>query len=763
MKSKWIWLTPIALFIIFFVLNFLFPVDTKIAYSQVVTDRNDKILYSFITKDEKWRMYTELDEISEDLKTAIVYKEDKYFYYHYGFNPIAMWRAMFNNVVKNKRTSGASTITMQVIRLLEPRPRTYFSKMIELCRAVQLEWALSKDEILQLYLNLVPYGGNIEGVKSAAVLYFNKLPNHLSLGEITALSIIPNKPSSLRIGLNNDLIQENRDKWLLRFSVDEVFSKEKIEDALNEPFVAERISSPKHAPHFSFRMKYAKLNTPIIRTTLDFEKQSSNEKALADYMRTIQGFNIQNAAVIVLDNRTNEVISYIGSADFYSNIDAGQVDGVRAIRQPGSTLKPLVYGLAFDKGSLTPKTVMTDVPVNYNGYSPVNFNQEYNGYVSVEHALAQSLNIPAVKALDLVGVDATSEKLVNCNFKTIKKQQDVLGLSLVLGGCGVSLEEMAGLYAAFSNGGVYRPITYLQHEDYSGEEQILSKESAFMISEILTQLERPDLPSGWQNTSSLPEIAWKTGTSYGRKDAWSIGYNDKYTIGVWVGNFSGEGVSELTGGNFATPLLFKIFKATDPNPSKHWLKAPKDLPFRLVCNATGHPPSQNCEHKIFDYFLPTVSSNQTCEHLRKYYISENDSFSYCMNCIPKAGYKEAWLAYHPVEILAYYNTHNIAYTKIPAHNPFCERWDKYDAPQVSTPTDGATYYIMKDQPEALVLNCNAASDVTKVFWYINNKVYQTAGKNESVLFLPEVEGNIKISCSDDKGRNTDIEISIKFI
>jgi penicillin-binding protein 1C len=471
-------------FLCFLLINIIWPLNTNIEYSQIVTDKNGKILYSFLTEDEKWRMYAEWDEIPEQLKEAIIYKEDKYFYYHYGINPLAISRAFFNNIVKSKRTSGASTITMQVVRLLDPQPRTYGNKLIEMFKAVQLEWKLSKDEILQLYLNLLPYGGNIEGVKSAAVLYFNKQIDHLSLGEITALCIIPNRPSSLKIGSNNALVEEERNKWLLSFKEDHIFDNETIEDALTEPFVAERVNSPKFAPHFCFRMRYAHPQVPIIKSSLDFEMQQSAEQAVSDYMKTIAAYNIHNAAVIVLDNETKDVLAYVGSADFFGVEDAGQVDGVRAVRQPGSTLKPLVYGLAFDQGLLTPKTVLTDVPINYNGYSPVNFNQEFNGYVSVEYALAQSLNIPAVKALNLVGVEKVASVLESCNFKTISQQKDMLGLSLVLGGCGVSLEEMTGLYACFQNGGKYQRPQYLQTKKDTVSLQILSEASAFMISEM---------------------------------------------------------------------------------------------------------------------------------------------------------------------------------------------------------------------------------------------------------------------------------------
>ncbi|MCB0509391.1 MAG: penicillin-binding protein 1C, partial [Bacteroidetes bacterium] len=269
--------------------------------------------------------------------------------------------------------------------------------------------------------------------------------------------------------------------------------------------------------------------------------------------------------------------------------------------------------------------------------------------------------------------------------------------------------------------------------------------------------------SAWQSASNLPEIAWKTGTSYGRKDAWSIGFNDKYVIGVWLGNFSGEGVPELTGAGIATPLLFKLFKALDDHPSKAWLKAPSDLDFRFVCPNSGLPPSNLCEHQVLDYYLPGISSNINCSHIQKYYISENDSFSYCMNCLPEAGYKTQYLEYHPVEILAFYERNNINYLAVPRHNPACEKWDNFDPPKIATPSDGHNYYMIKDEMEALVFTCQAASDVQEVVWYVNEQVYKIAAKNESVLFYPSTEGKFKISCSDDQGRNSTIEITVDFI
>lgn len=753
----------VLLFLFFLLINILFPLKIEESYSTTVVDYKGEILYSFLSKDDKWRMYTTLNEISEELKKAIIYKEDRFFYWHYGVNPLAIGRAFLNNVLQQKRTSGASTISMQVVRLLHPKKRTYFNKIIEIFRAVQLEWQLNKAEILQLYLNLVPYGGNIEGVKSASVLYFNKMPNHLSLAEITALSIIPNRPSSLKIGTHNKAIEQERNKWLLQFKKDKVFEIDAIDDALSEPFVAKRVPSPKIAPHLSFRLKQLYPNKTIIKTSLHKDKQLATESLVKTYHNKLLPFEINNAAVLIIDNYTAQVVAYVGSANFYSNVDAGQVDGVQAVRQPGSTLKPLIYALAIEKGYLTPKTIMTDVPINYNGYSPVNFDQEFNGYVSTESALAKSLNIPAVKALNLISVEKVVEKLMQCNFKTIEKQKDNLGLSLVLGGCGVTLEEMTALYASFANNGKYTAPKYLNEDKDTTSIKLLSADVAFMINEILTQVERPDLPNSWQNTKNLPKISWKTGTSYGRRDAWSIGYNDNYTMGVWVGNFSGKGVPELTGAQMASPLLFNLFNTIEKNTNRNWLKAPESLSFRLVCPQTGLPPSENCEHTVMDYFIPGVSNNMKCQHLQKVYVSENDSFSYCMTCLPPAGYKEQWLPNHPIEMLAYFTEHHINYAKIPKHNPKCTAFSNFNPPQIATPSNGNTYYIYTDEPEALVLSANVASDVKKIYWYVNNQFLKEVDKNEKVLFTPTQNGYYKISCSDDKARNSDIEIEVKMM
>jgi penicillin-binding protein 1C len=747
--------------LLFLLLNIFFPLPDKIEYSTIITDNKGEVINAYLTKDQKWRMKTELNEISPLLRKTIVAKEDRYFYYHPGVNFFAVGRAAFMNVLHLRRTSGASTITMQVARALHPRKRNLISKTIEMFRAFQLEWKYSKSEILQMYLNLVPYGGNIEGAKSASLLYFKKNPDHLSLAEITALSIIPNRPSSLVIGKTNDAIVKERNRWLKKFADDGVFTKKEIEDAIAEPLNSYRTSVPHFLPHLSYKLKM-QVNKNVINTNVILNTQLKLEKLTEDYIQTLKLNNIHNAAVVVIDNKTHKVISYIGSAGFTDTTDGGQVNGAAAIRQPGSTLKPLLYGLCIDEGLLTPKTVVNDVPVNYAGYAPENYDKKFNGYVTVEYALDHSLNIPAVKTLELLGKDRLVNKLIQCDFKQIQKDQRKLGLSMILGGCGATLEQLTGLFSAFANNGMYVRPQYLKSDSSSKKIQLLSPSADYMITEILSKINRPDFPLNWTATEHMPKIAWKTGTSYGRRDAWSIGYNKNYTVGVWVGNFSGVGVPELSGANTATPLLFKIFNTIDYDSNSDWYEPPQDCQLRQVCSETGLPPGPYCTNLISDYFIPLISSTKQCNHLQEIKVSPDSSISYCESCAPSTGYIKKLYRVVAPEMQDYFNQNGIAYQKIPPHNPECEKIFKGSGPRITSPVNGNEYYINTKDPEPLQLTASAGSDVTKLYWYINDQFYKTTGAKEKQFFVPK-EGPVKISCTDDKGRNRNIWIRVKYV
>lgn len=755
----------IASFVLFHLLNIFFPVKVDIPYSQQILAKDNSVMYAFLSKDDKWRMYASPAEISPDFRKTILYKEDKYFYWHFGINPIAIVRAAFNNIVYRKRTSGASTITMQLARLLYPQERTYLNKITEMFRAIQLEHDYSKSEILNLYLNLVPYGGNVEGVKAASMIYFGRQPDKMSLAQMTTLAIIPNRPGSLRPGRNTDLIVAARNKWLKRMKEDHLFPEEMLSDALTEPLEAKRSDLPKYAPHLCYRLHQQNPDVPVVHTTINLLHQQQLVAATRSYTKRLSQYGIYNSSVFVINNKTHAIEAYIGSPDFNDFDHAGQVDGVQAIRSPGSTLKPLVYSIAFDYGLMTPKSVIADVPVNYGGYAPENFNSKFNGNVTVEFALSNSLNIPAVKTLNMIGLKSLTDKMRDAGFGQAVQAEKTLGLSVVLGGCGVKLEELTTLFSIYANEGkLYRPSYYFPVDSTVKPVPIISSGAAFMTSDILTKITRHEMPSDVvSSTMHVPKIAWKTGTSYGRRDAWSIGFNKDYTIGVWVGNFNGIGIPELTGAEMATPLLFQMYNAIDYNSGNSWFAEPAELDFRLVCPVTGKVPEEFCTNNVIDYFIPKVSSNIRCDHLKKVFISPDSAISYCTSCIPENGYKIADYPNPEPDLVAFYESEHIAYRKIPPHNPKCERIFEGKAPVITSLSDKKEYQIEKDEknPGQLMLSCTVSNDVSRVFWYINDRFYKEAKAGENIFFYPE-KGQLKISCSDDKGRNVNIRITVNY-
>lgn len=752
------------LILLFLVYNIFYPYQFKVDYSTLITDSDGDIVHAFLNNDDKWRMYIEQDEISDNLKKAFIEKEDQYFYWHPGVNPLALGRALVNNLLQQRRTSGASTITMQVVRLLEPKKRTYANKFKEIIQAMQLELRHSKDEIFNMYLNLVPYGGNIEGVKSMSVLYFNKLPLQLSLSECMALAVIPNRPSSLRPGKNNPLITEVKNEWLNRFATTDIFPEKEIETALNEDFTAKRRPTPKRLPHLSYRLKRQYAHLPNIETTVDLSLQSNAEKLISSYSESLRYRDINNLSAMVIDNQTGDVLVYVGSSDFYDQDNAGQVDGIKAIRSPGSTLKPFLYAKAFDKGLITPLSQLYDLPLNIYGYEPENYDGDYHGKVSATHALAQSLNIPAVKLLRRHGIDDFIASLSTAGFDQIKSDKQKLGLSVILGGCGVSLENLCVLYRSFANDGVRLPLRYTtdENQDQLVGDTLLSPLATSMLNEVLTQVQRPDLPLAWQSAVNLPAVAWKTGTSYGRKDAWSIGYNKDYTIGVWVGNFDSRGVPDLSGASAAAPILFQLFNMVDRKAEKHWYQRDANVKFREVCAYSGQVPGQYCDQMQVDQYIPGVSATLPCEHLKKVWVNPDSTLSYCMTCRPDDGYVEAVFPNLKQEMISWNESRQIGYLKIPPHNSACDRVFHANEPLIDSPVADMTYLVDIVDSTEITLHSHTHNDVEQLHWYVNDKFLQSAAANEKVYIFPP-KGHIKVSCVDDKGRMSHVKCQIKYV
>jgi penicillin-binding protein 1C len=460
LKSKLIY-SFFTLTLVMFLLDRLYPLPELKSFSKVIYDRNGSMLTAYLSKDEKWRMKVRLDEVSTELIKSIIEKEDGWFYWHFGINPLSIVRAAYQNISSNKRVSGASTITMQVARMLQPAERTYTNKFIEMLRAVQLELHYSKDEILELYLSILPYGGNIEGVKSASYIYFNRPPDKLSLSQSVLLTVIPNNPNELRLDKNSKSITVAKNKWLRIFSERKLFQKEEIKDAFEEPIIVSRFQIKKEAPHFCQFISKNYEGTDII-TSLNSSTQKTAERLLLNYVNKLKSKDISNGAVIIIENKTNSIVGYCGSNDFEDTASSGQVNGINAIRSPGSTLKPALYALAFDYGILTPSMKLLDIPTDFNGYEPENFDMKFKGYIPAGFALVNSLNIPAVQLLQQIGMDKFILLLDKAGLSDIAKYKSSLGLSLILGGCGVRLEQLTQLYSAFAHSGKLYNLNYLK-------------------------------------------------------------------------------------------------------------------------------------------------------------------------------------------------------------------------------------------------------------------------------------------------------------
>jgi penicillin-binding protein 1C len=760
-KSKILYGFAITILLIF-LLDRIFPLPEQKSFSTVIYDKDGVMLTAYLSKDDKWRMQTHLNEVSPEFIKAVIEKEDSWFRWHFGFNPYSIIRAAFQNIISNKRVSGASTITMQVARMLQPAKRTYLNKLIEVLRAVQLELHYSKDEILELYFNLLPYGGNVEGVKSASYIYFNRPPNKLSLSQCILLTVIPNNPNELRLDREIKYAVYSRNKWIKYFREHSTFDVKELKDALEEPVVVNRFAIKNEAPHFC---QYILNNYSgnDIATTLNLPIQKTAEKLLSNYVKRIRSKGISNGAAIIIENKTNSVTGYCGSNDFDDTLFSGQINGINAIRSPGSTLKPALYAFAFDEGILTPAMKLLDILTDFNGYEPEDFDSKYRGPVTASFALVNSLNIPAVQLLQQTGISKFISLLDKAGFTEISRNKNQLGLSLILGGCGVRLEQLIQLYSAFAHNGKLYPLSYLKQESLDKEKSIslVSPGASYLISTILNLNERPDFPKELLYSTNLPKIAWKTGTSYGKRDAWAIGFNPDYTIGVWLGNFDGRGAADLSGAGIAVPLLFELFNSIDFKPDKTWFDKPADVLERNVCSETGLLPGDYCKSLTKDYYIKNVSPSIKCDLYKIYYVNENETISYCTECLPKSGYKKvAYPSYKP-ELTLWYLKNKVQFKLPPPHNPLCISKHFGDVPKILSPLENYEYYLDKNTPQEVLLLAASDPSVKKQYWYIDDKFYKNSKPGDKIFFTPK-DDTIKIACLDDLGRKESVTIKVIF-
>ncbi|MGL4557211.1 MAG: penicillin-binding protein 1C [Afipia sp.] len=537
--------------------------------STTIVDRNGKLLRAFAMADGRWRLPAHAKDVDPGYLNLLLSYEDKRFRSHIGVDPLAMGRAAVQLVTRGHIVSGGSTITMQVARLMEPRQeRSVAAKLRQMVRAVQLERKLSKDQILDLYLTLAPFGGNLEGVRAASFAYFGKEPKRLSLAESALLVALPQSPETRRLDRHPEVAQAARDRVLSRMVEDGRVSLDDATHAKRETVPRLRKPMPLLAPHSTDQSLAIMKDTPRIQLTLDSGIQKALEMLAKD--RAIALGPDVSVGILAVDNESGDVLAHVGSSDYFDTRRAGQVDMTRAVRSPGSTLKPFIYGLAFEDGFVHPESLIEDRPIRYGSYAPENFDMTFQGTVAVRKALQMSLNVPAIALLDRIGSNRLTARIKQAGANLILPKDETPGLAMGLGGVGVTLNDLVRLYSGFPRLGETMALREIVRPDDAAEREtrrLLDPSAAWLVGNVLMGTPPPD-------NAPHNRLAFKTGTSYGYRDAWSVGFDGRMTIGVWVGRPDGAPVPGLTGRTAAAPILFDAFARTGKLPMA-LPKAPK--------------------------------------------------------------------------------------------------------------------------------------------------------------------------------------------
>ena len=554
------------------------PLGKNLTYSKTVLGSDGELLRAYLAPDGRWRLPVSRQDVDPRFLEALFAYEDKRFYDHHGVDPLAMTRALYQFATRGEIVSGGSTITMQVARLLEPRrKRSLYAKYRQMVRALQLEQAYTKDQILALYLTLAPYGGNLEGIRAASFAYFGKEPRRLTLGETALLVALPQSPEYRRPDRHPDHARAARNRVLDRISNSGIFTPAELEAAKAEPVPDGRRPMPLGAPHAADDAKAASSGESIIRLTIRARLQRRLERLARD--RAVSLGDAMSVAIVVVENDTGRVLARVGTPDYFDSDRAGQVDLTRAVRSPGSTLKPFIYGIGFEDGLVHPESLIEDRPIRFGDYAPENFDQTFQGTVTVRRALQQSLNVPAVSLLDAVGPSRLLARLDEAGARLKLPEHETAGLALGLGGIGIRLVDLTALYAGLARQGTVAPLYEREAEPRWPERRLMEPVAAWYVGDVLR--DAPPPPNAVSG-----RIAFKTGTSYGYRDAWAVGFDGRYTVGVWTGRPDGAPVPGLLGRTAAAPILFDVFARLTEQP-RPLRPAPKGV---LTARTAQLPP-----------------------------------------------------------------------------------------------------------------------------------------------------------------------------
>lgn len=713
---------------------------TQTPYATLLLARDGSLLGASIAADQQWR-FAPVESLPDKYQKSLLLFEDQHFYQHPGINPFAIARALRGNLRDGKVTSGGSTITMQLARMLRQAayleadkklpPRNISSKLLEAASALQLEWRFSKDEILIHYASHAPFGGNIVGLRAAAWRYFGRAPEDLSWAESALLAVLPNSPALIHPGRQRDLLKQKRDKLLTRLHKENYFSDLDLQLALIEPLPERPQPLPQIAAHLLATLKKSNPTQAIFNSTLDpFIQRTINQIAERHSVR-LASEGVNNIALVLIDHERMETLAYIGNQAWQQQHRyAPDLDIVQRPRSTGSILKPLLYGLMLQEGQLAPTSLIADIPTQFGGYSPKNYDRSFRGAVPAQFALAHSLNIPAVRMLRDYGIGRFQEQLQKMGMTTLFRPADDYGLTLILGGAEGTLWDLTGIYAQLAasarDGDINQtaPTLLLQQKKLQNK-PVIKQGAAWLTLQALIEVARPGNDNYWRDFSGSQTIAWKTGTSYGLRDAWAIGSNARYTLGVWVGNAGGEAASFISGQTSAAPILFDVFDAL---PSANWFAKPAHaLKTIAVCKDDGYLAGGQCDP--VDMEIPNTSHfDKVTPHHRNIHLDSAEQFRVHSRCETVSNMRaRAWFVLPPTQEF-YWRQHHSEYKSLPPWRNDCLtdllQIDEDQPIELVYPNEESRIYIPMDldgKRSRIILKAIHRNAAAVLYWHLDDE------------------------------------------
>lgn len=746
----------------------------KEPYATVIESKEGELLSARIATDGQWRFPAQ-DSVPYKFKQCITHFEDEYFYKHPGFNPVSIVKAIRDNYKAGKVVRGGSTLTQQVIRLSRNKNRTYWEKLVEMILATRLELRYSKDEILNLYAAHAPYGGNVVGLEMASWRYFGVQPHQLSWAETATLAVLPNAPGLIYPGRNQDELVTKRNGLLKKLFEEGVIDATTYQLSIQEEPPQKPFDLPQIAPHLLQNITTKRGEGYRVKTTVDAALQHQVNQIAKRYYNEYRQTEIHNLAILIVDVQTRNIVVYTSNAPT-DRMHQKDVDIITAPRSTGSVLKPLLFASMLDAGELLPNTLIADIPTQIAGYSPKNYDMTYDGAVPAQKALSRSLNIPAVLMLKEYGIERFYDQLQDFKLSDVNKGANHYGLSLVLGGAESNLWDLCQTYAGLtstlnyftSNDAKYRTNEFAElnwdstqkrnfgEETYNKPE--LGAGAIWLTYNAMKEVNRPEEDGAWRFYDSSLEIAWKTGTSFGGRDAWAIGTSPRYVVGVWVGNASGEGRPSLTGVGSAAPVLFDVFHLLPRHP---WFKPPlNDLEEVAVCSKSGHLAGENCT-AVMQWIPPTGKKTIVCPYHKLVHLDASLQYRVNSNCEPVAVIvNKPWFVLPPV-MEWYYKKLHTDYMPLPPVREDCNEGSDMVMDFIY-PRNNSKIYLTKDfsgELQPVIFKAAHIQTDAKLFWYINDEYL---GVTQTFHEMPvEVKtGQYYITITDESGNEITRSVEI---